>query len=89
MLTTTNYMTAQFQNAGLTAKIGVGAGTDDTQNLIYTVSITDPDYVEHFSLDFKQLEKAIDYCCERFVDWEFIDLEEKNNSGSCSSCVAH
>jgi len=82
-------MTAQFQNAGLTAKIGVGATTEDAQRMLYTVSITDQDYVEYFSQDFTDLDTAIDYCCERFVDWEFIDLEEKNNSGSCSSCVAH
>jgi hypothetical protein len=89
MLTSSNYMTAQFKNSGLTAKIGVGASTENAQEMIYTVSITDQDYVEYFSLDFMHVEDAIDYCCQRFVDWEFLDLEEKNNSGSCSSCVAH
>lgn len=89
MLTTENFMTAQFHNAGLTAKIGVGADVDDCDSTLYTVSISDQDYIEYFSQDFKDLDSAIDYACFRFNDWEFIDLEEKNNSGSCTSCVAH
>lgn len=91
-VTPDNWSHTHYQFENLRAIISFGANWDESDELIYFVTVLDEDDQEVFQEQFQTLSEACEYINNRYQnEWPIIDLLNPKNSkeGGCASCVAH
>lgn len=87
-----NWRTSRFQKNDKLAFISFGAAPHKESNApqeIYSLIISDLDYIEESEQCFLHLDEAIKAINDRFFDWELVDLKTKKAEGGCGDCAAH
>jgi hypothetical protein len=90
-ISSSNWNLSKYKQDNLMAFITFGAKPLETEmgsEFIYSVIVTDEDYVELSEECFCDLEKALESINFRFSHWQFEELGKKVGSG-CDSCAAH
>ncbi len=88
LFTTENWNYSQYLGPQNRAIISIGAGLD--AELIYFVTVIDPNDTQVFQKEFATLENACVYINQRYNKiWEFKDLTQATSGGGCGSCSAH
>ncbi|MCO4795270.1 MAG: hypothetical protein KC493_16245 [Bacteriovoracaceae bacterium] len=88
-----NWNYAFYKSSKLKAFISlVGEEKEGETQLLYTVTVTDPDDNEKFQVDFSELDSALLKLNDQYGHWSFINLEkgeDKDSGDGCGSCAAH
>ena len=92
IITTLNWSHVGFQHNNMRAFVTFGASPESVTNgsFNYYATVIQDENQEIFSQEFDSLSSACRYINDKYSDWEFVDLTNKNGKeGSCSTCVAH
>ena len=89
--TNKNWNYSQYLNAERRAIISMGASPDVSgDTLLYFITVLDTLNNEIYQEEYNDLDMACQSINSKYGEfWEYKDLSFKDNSGGCSSCVAH
>lgn len=88
MITTENYLYSGYSNRNLSLIISLCSSPEKEE--FYSVAVLDENQREVSIKDFDLINQAIEYANKKYSSiWEFKNMAESQNEGSCSTCVAH
>lgn len=89
-ITEENWPYSRLKNELFQAFISFGAKPEgDDICLVYSVTVTDPDFQEVLQKNFTDLDPALEFINKTYGHWTYQLAQEKASGDGCSSCAAH